>query len=464
MKADNREGAVTQSLRAAIANAGSEGRVPSVRALMAAHGVGPVTVQRAFASLVREGLIEPRPGQGTFVRAAQAESSLPADLAWQSVALGAARADGDLLAGLLGVPEEGSLVLSSGYLPPDLQATRLLATAMREVASKPALWDRTPADGLDAMRGWFASASAGLFSRHEVIVCSGGQSAIAAIVRALVPPGETLLVEAPTYVGAIGAAHAAGLTLVPVPTDAAGVRPDLLDAAFRATGARVFYCQPTFANPTGAVLAPDRRAVVLQVLKDARAFAIEDDWARDLAFRPPPPTLASQDRDGHVVLIRSLAKSVAPGLRVAAIMARGAALARIRAMRASNDLFVSGVMQATALAVVTAPGWNRHLHAVRRTLGERRDALVAAVRSELGSTSIHLVPDGGMHLWVRLSDTLSDVALAGSLAREGVIVSAGRAWFPAEPPGPFLRLTFGASADVLRRGVVRIREAVERYA
>src|SRR5581483_88210 len=125
----------------------------------------------------------------------------------------------------------------------------------------------------------------------------------------------------------------------------AGVRPDLLAEALRATGARVFYCQPTFANPHGATLAPERRAAVLQAVRDAGAFLIEDDWARDFALEPAPPPLVADDRDGHVVYVRSLSKSATPGLRVGAIAARGPAASRLRARRLADALFVAAPMQ-----------------------------------------------------------------------------------------------------------------------
>lgn len=465
MTKDNSLGTIVQTLRAAITAGGADKRLPSVRTLMTMHGVGPATVQRAFAILSGEGLIDPRPGQGTFVRQVDATAKHAlADLSWQAVALGAARVETDPMAGLLEIPGPNDIPLSMGYLPPDLQATPLLAAALREVTRRSDLWDRVPVDGLDGLRGWFArdGGGEGSFSPHEVVVCPGGQSAISATLRALAPPGGTLLVEAPTYVGVIAAARAAGLKLVPVPTDADGVRPDLLEAAFRKTGARLFYCQPTFANPSGTVLARTRRNSVLEVLGDARAFAIEDDWARDLAFDTPPLPLAVDDSHGHVVLIRSLAKSAAPGLRVAAVMARGAALARFKTMRRSDDLFVSGLLQATALAAVRSPAWARHLRAARVALVERRDALVAAVREQFGPACLATVPQGGMHLWVQLPDGVSDVAVASELLREGVVVSAGRLWFPSDPPSSYLRLTFAAPVDVLRQGVARVGEVVRR--
>lgn len=463
-------GLVTQALRDLIGAAAPGAKLPSVRMLMSEYRVSPATVERAFAQLAGEGLIDPKPGQGTFVRpppVAVAEAEFgDADLSWQAVALGQGRGDTDIMSALLALPSPGTIALSMGYLPPDLQATGLLKEALRQAAGRPDLWDRLPLEGLEALRAWFAREVGGghVFAPHEVLVCPGGQAAIASTFRALVPPGRPLLVEAPTYVGAIAAARAAGVQLIPVPSDGNGVRPDLLADAFRQTGAKAFYGQPTFANPSGVVLSPDRRVAVLDIARTARAFVIEDDWARDLALGGPPPApLATQDRHGHVVYIRSLAKSAAPGLRVAAVMARGAALARLRSSRSCDDFFVCGPLQASALAVVTAPGWKRHLQAARTSLRERRDALVAALRTELGDRLAFHVPDGGMHLWVRLPDQVSDAALTADLARRSVIVSPGWIWFPADPAGSYLRLTFGASPATLRDGVKQLRSALRPW-
>lgn len=363
------------------------------------------------------------------------------------------------------LPPAGSLVLSMGYLPPELQPTDLLASALRQAATRCELWDRLPVEGLETLRGWFARevGRGAVFTPHDVIIYPGGQAAIASTFRALVPPGHPVLVETPTYTGAISAARAAGLELIPVPMDEDGALPDLLADAFRRTGARVFYSQPTFSNPSGAVMSAARRAAILAAVAEARAFVIEDDWARDFDLtNVAPEPLAATDRDGHVIYIRSLAKSAAPALRVAAVMARGAALARLKAMRGCDDFFVSGPLQAAALSAVTAPAWKRHLQKARAALVERRDTLASALKSELGDRISFRVPQGGMHLWIRLPDHISDTGLAAEMARQGVVVGPGRAWFPADPDGSFLRLTFAATTATLVEGVKRLGGAIRK--
>jgi DNA-binding transcriptional MocR family regulator len=178
--------------------------------------------------------------------------------------------------------------------------------------------------------------------------------------------------------------------------------------------------------------------------------------ARHGDHRRPAP-LAADDPDGHVVLLRSLTKVAAPGLRIAMVAARGAAGARLRAMRHVDDFFVSGPLQQAALELVSAPAWRRHLKHLSGALRERRDALAAAVTRDLPDLRLAPLPDGGLHLWGQLPDHVDDVRLAAEAAGAGVVVFPGTPFFAADAPGSFLRLTFGATEPAdLAEGVRRL--------
>src|SRR5690606_23518664 len=236
----------------------------------------------------------------------------------------------DELAALLATHRPEALPLSCGYFDQQLQPLGALGAAMARAAGKPSAWGRQPTEGLPDLREWFANEVGGGLRAADFTICSGGQPALAAAFRGLGRPGEVVLVEAPTYLGAMAAARDAGLRVVGVPTDEHGVRPDLLAAPFRTTGARRFYCQPLHANPHGAVLSAERRAAVLDVVAEAKAFLIADDYARGLTLDGcAPPPLSVDDNDGHVIYVRSLTKVVAPGMRLSAIGARGVAAARL---------------------------------------------------------------------------------------------------------------------------------------
>ncbi len=458
---------MAEDLRATAVALPPGARLPSVRELMARHRAGPQTVQRAIARLADEGLVDPRPGRGTFVTSPAPEPEVIApDLGWQALALGEGAADASALYDMMRLPPPGAIALSSGYPDESLQPTGLLAAALARAARRPGAWARVPTEGIDRLRAWFAAEAGGLFRAHDVVVTPGAQAGLSTVMRVFAGPGVPVLVESPTFLGTIAAARMAGGRVVPVPVDRGGVRTDLLEAAFRATGAKVFVCQPLYANPHGASLAPERRAEVLRIVREAGAFLVEDDYARDLSLDDdPPPPLASEDRDGHVVYLRSLTKAAAPGLRIGAIAARGAAGARIRAARTVDDFIVAGPLQEAALDLVSSPAWRRHRRTTAAALTERRDVLIAALRRHAPRARVELVPRGGFSLWIGLPDGVDDVAVAAAAEREGVIVSAGRPWFPAEAPGPFLRLTFAsAQVDELDRGARILGEVLAELA
>jgi DNA-binding transcriptional MocR family regulator len=464
MNDDNASARVIQDLRSAAAGATAGSRLPSVRELTARHRASPVTVARAVRALAAEGVVEARPGLGTFVAARPDGVAAAPDLSWQAVTLGPrpAGADEEALQALLAMPRPGVIPLSTGYLDARLQPAAALGAALARAARHPSAWERCPVEGREDLRAWFAREAGGPLRAEDMIICSGGQAALSTAFRALAAPGEAVAVESPTYLGALAAARAAGLRVVPVPVDGDGVRPDLLAAAMARSGARLFYCQPLYANPHGAVLATGRRAAVLDAVRAAGAFLLEDDYARDLTIDGDAPApLAAEDRDGHVVYVRSLTKPTAPGLRVAAIGARGPAGARLRAARVLDDFFVAGAMQQAALEFVTAPAWPRHRRALRAALRQRRAALLDALARHLPQLRPVAVPRGGLHLWLRLPDGTDDVELAAAAAAEQVVVFAGRPWFAAEPPAPHLRLTFAAAApDLLEEGVRRLARAL----
>jgi DNA-binding transcriptional MocR family regulator len=440
-------------------------RLPSTRELTARYGVSPVTLSRALAALAAEGLLITRPGSGTYV----AERARPApespDLSWQTLALGDRTVDATSVAFLLQTEPAGAVSLAGGYPHPALLPNRALGAALARAGRRPDASERPPPAGIPALRAWFARSLGAAVAPDDVLITGGAQAALSAAFRAIVPSGAPVLLESPTYIGAIAVARAARLRTVPVPTDEHGVQPDLLAAAFAATGARLFYCQPTFHNPTGTVLANQRRAQVLAAAREAGAFVIEDDFARWLSHeRPAPPPLLTDDTDGRVVHIASLTKATSPNLRVGALIARGPVAERLRALRLVDDFFVPRLLQEAALELVSAPAWRAHLTRLAAALAERRAALLAALAEQLPDATVSRSPAGGLHLWVRLPDQVDDLTLAAQARAAGVLVSPGRPYFSAEPPAAYLRLSFAAVRDAgeLRQGVHRLATALRR--
>ena len=441
-------------------------RLPSSRELVERHRVSPITVSRAIALLAQDGVVESRPGSGTYV----SELSAPAaavDHSWQTVALADRSVDISGVMQLSDSVEEGVLPLGAGYLHSSLQPTRALAAAFGHAARLPEVWDRPPAAGLRGLRAWFAASAAPGIDAHDVIITPGGQGAISAAFRALVPCGAPLLVESPTYQGAIAIARMAGIRHVPVPTDAEGIIPDLLAEAFSRTGAQALYIQPTYQNPTGAVLSPSRRSAVLGrrfgrwgIRDRGRLRPMAVVRASGTAAAPPrrsggPGRLHHLAHEGRFAepANRSVDSS-RPGRRSTPIDTH-----RGRHVRAPDDS--RGCARARERKrLESPPARPRPMRSLKRS-----HALASAVTAADAGQPARVDSTGRQCTcgWPsRRTSTTLEVALAAR--RNGVAVMPGRSFFSAEEAGSHLRLTFtGVPSEAdLEEGVRRLVERCAR--
>ncbi|MFE1392859.1 PLP-dependent aminotransferase family protein [Nocardiopsis alba] len=439
-------GRIVAELSDWISRAEPGARLPSTRELVARHEASPVTVQKALRALVAQGLVESRPGVGTFVRARRA--TRVHDHRWQTSALGAVPRVPEPSTALRPAPE-GAIALHSGYPDRELLPERLVRAAFARAARGGAALERPTAAGDAELRAWFAASLAGSTlhgidppTPEDVVVVPGSQSGISTLFRALAGPGGALVMESPTYWGAIRAAAWAGVRVVPVAGGEHGPDPDEVDRALARSGARAFYAQPLFANPTGACWSVETAERILEVVRRHGVFLIEDDWAHDFGIEDDPVPLAARDDDGHVIHLRSLTKSVSPAVRVAAVIARGPVRERVLVSAQSESMYVSGALQEVALDVVTRPAWRTHRQGLRHRLAERRDLLTSALAEHAPALRVESPPRGGLNLWARLPEGVSPLRAAEECARAGVVVAPGDEWFPTEPTGPYLRLNY----------------------
>lgn len=448
------------ALERELASLSPGARFPSVRSLVERFDASALTVHRAIARLVREGRLVTRPGDGTFVASTRA-AARPLDLSWQTVALGTAPAGNAGLESLFVPPRPHVIQLGTGYTDPSLQPLALLQRATARAAGDPSTWARLPVEGREDLRAWFARDVGGDAQAQNVMIVPGGQAALSTVLRSLVGAGGALVTESPTYFGMLEIAKLAGVKTLPVPSDDEGIRVDLLEQALTRSRARVIYLQPTYANPTGVSLTPERRARVLELAAQKGAFIIEDDFARDLGVGTPPPPLA-REGEGRVIYVRSLTKTGAPGLRVAAIVAFGPVLARLRSARAIDDFFVAGLMQSVAAELVSSAAYPAHVRRLQSELASRRAAAQSALARHLPSARLRHVPSGGFSLWVELPEGVDDGALSREAERRGVHVADSAPWYASEPHAPHLRMSVAAAnAASIESGVQILGEVLD---
>lgn len=311
-------------------------------------------------------MIVTEPGRGTFVAAAAGSAATqPIDAGWQTVALQGRAVDTEDLMRQVALPDSGAIVLSTGYLDPSLQPTRAMADALARAARRPGGWNRAPLAGLAELRAKLATGIG--VPPADVLIVPGGQAGLSTALRALTPIGGTVVVESPTYFGLLALARSAGLRPVPVATDSAGIRPDLLAETLAMTGARLVCCRPMYANPTGdrpgcqpAARGAGRRTRRRRVPAGGRPGPAA-------VLSPRSPTAADPRRSPRQRRTPDVPDQAGrPGLRIGALAARGPAAPRMRGLRVVDDFFVPRPLQETALDLLTSAAWPRHLSRLRR--------------------------------------------------------------------------------------------------
>ena len=293
----------------------------------------------------------------------------------------------------------------------------------------------------------------------ELLITSGSQQALTLIATVLLEPGDTVLVEEPSYLAALQAFQLAGATVVPVPCDDEGLDPDAAAALADRHGARLLYTIPTFQNPTGRTLPTERREALVAHARRAGFWLLEDDPYGELRYRgePLPPLAALDDR---VLSLSTLSKIAAPGLRIGWVRAPEPLRRPLTIAKQAADLHSSTVDQAAAARWLEAIDLDDRVAQLRAAYGARRDALIAGLGDALPAGSTHNHPDGGMFVWARLPDGWDAAELLERALAHDVAFVPGFPFFAGPPDPATLRLSFTAHGpDEIAEGLRRLRRS-----
>ncbi|MFI0820426.1 PLP-dependent aminotransferase family protein [Streptomyces sp. NPDC021098] len=293
----------------------------------------------------------------------------------------------------------------------------------------------------------------------DLLVTSGSQQALALTSMALLTPGDTVLVESPTYLAALQCFASGGARVVPVPCDEDGVDPVALAGLAAAERPKLLYVVPNFQNPTGRTLSVERRRAVAEVAAHHGLWIVEDDPYGELRFHGTPlPWIASLDSAAdRTVLLGSLSKIMSPGMRLGWLRAPAALRRACATVKQATDLHCSTVDQAAAARYLTHADFDAHLARVRAAYRVRRDALLDGLPSALPHGSTWNRPDGGMFVWVRLPGGHDATTLLPRAVAHDVAYVPGAPFFagPADPAT--LRISFTEHpAETIREGLTRL--------
>jgi 2-aminoadipate transaminase len=306
----------------------------------------------------------------------------------------------------------------------------------------------------------------------EVMTTSGSQQGLDLVARVLIAPGDVVLVEVPTYTGAIAAFRNAQCRLVGVKQDADGINLEDLDAAClreRAAGSRVnlLYLVPNFQNPAGILLSLDKRARLLDWAERRDILIVEDDpygelYFEDVATVEETRPLKADDRGGRVIYLSTFSKTLAPGFRVAWVAAPAAIVERFDTAKQSMDLMCGILDQRVVHQSIVRGVLARQAAPLRQLYRVRRDVMEEALSGSLGGRLTWIAPKGGFFLWATLPEGYDCEALLARALEQGVIFVIGSAFCVDGSGHDRVRLSFSwPSPERIREGARRLAIAMQ---
>ena len=302
---------------------------------------------------------------------------------------------------------------------------------------------------------------------EDLLVTTGSQQGLDLVTRVLTDPGDVILVELPTYVGAISAFRNLQASLVGVPQEADGIDLAALDATWQRLGregrrVKFLYVVPNFQNPTGLLIGLDKRQRLLEWAERRDVLIVEDDPYRELYFEDSTTEaevrpIKADDGNGRVVYLSSFSKTLAPGYRVAWIAAPPILAAKLEMAKQAEDLLTGSLDQRMIYEACRRGVLERQLPMLRRHYAEKRDVMEDALRREIGSGISWPKPKGGFFLWVTLPAGVDAGRMIARAIAEGVIYVTGDAFYVNGAGRNTLRLSFSApTPDRIRAGVARL--------
>ena len=327
------------------------------------------------------------------------------------------------------------------------------------VALRERICDVMALSGIDATNG---------ASPDDVVVTVGGQQALDLVARLFLDPGDVVLAEGPTYVGALGVFQAAQAQVVHVTMDADGLVPEALEAAIAEVArsgrrAKFLYTIPTFQNPAGVTLTEERRERILDVCERAGLLVIEDDPYGQLSFEGEAPLpLRARRREG-VFYLSTFSKTFAPGLRVGWILAPHAVREKLVMTSEAQILCPSAYAQAAVTTYLATMPWREQLKIYREVYRERRDALLHALTDLMPTGTAWTRPKGGLFVWATLPAGLDSKAMMPRAIAARVAYVPGTGFYADGTGTGNMRLNFSFSApERLREGVRRLAGVMEQ--
>ena len=293
--------------------------------------------------------------------------------------------------------------------------------------------------------------------RSNVLAITGSMQGIDLICRAFINPGDAIMVESPTFLGALQTFNLAQAKLVPVSMDEEGVIIEELEEKIKLHRPKLYYCIPTFQNPTGRTLSLERRRRVAELAAKYDMVVIEDDPYCELRYRNEPlPCIKTFDDAGQVILLNSFSKTLSPGIRVGAALGAPEKIRKLTICKQSADTHTANITQAIAAEFMARGLMKPHIESILPGYNSKMNAMLDAIDEFFPKECQCTRPDGGLFIWGKMPDGVLTLPLFERAVKEYKVAFVPGEHFFCDPAigRSTLRLNFSSEPiDRICKGI-----------
>lgn len=426
-------------------------RLPSIRRLSYSLKVNPATVVSAYRILEQEGWVRSRPGSGVYARNKKSFTHSSFN-------------EADITGSLTYYHTEDNpyIDLAAGTPSPNLFPVAQFKKHLNEVLDRDAGWafDYQNSAGWEPFRHTLSEYVKDMLQisadPSSMWVISGAQQGIDLSAKALLHPGDRVILEAPTYRGALGAFWSRGADTIAVELHQYGMDMDILEERLAETRPRLLYIQSRFQTPTSYSWGKDQLYRLLELAEKYDLYILEDDLLSDLYFDTPPEplNLKSIDRSNRVIYVRGFSKVLLPGLRLGLLIIPKALQSLFEQAKQSSDIATDGFLQRAVDLYLKRNHHKTRMEELRQHYGYCYGSMIKAVTQHLGPLGCNLYPcNGGLHLWISLPGGVKSADLYTKALKGGVKIMPGEVFQDTS----HIRLSFACiEADQIEEGISKL--------
>ncbi|MBE9076956.1 PLP-dependent aminotransferase family protein [Romeria aff. gracilis LEGE 07310] len=446
-------------------------RLPSIRALAREIRVSPLTVTEAYGMLEGDDLVYAQPGSGYFVRVPPAEvpAATSAFAPAQTVIIQEPQQSGfcEQFTASSQLQARPDLIdFSSGF--PHLGEQKDFARLARRAVSqsKDTLLRYGLPQGQPILRQQITQllVQQGLaVAPEQLLITNGSQQGLALAMQYYLKPGDWVIVESPTYHGAIALLETLGARIVGIPMQADGINLTLLEQYLHSHRPRLIYTISTLHNPTGITTPSDHRQQLIAIANRYDCLVLEDNAYEGLHFEPVPPPLKAFDPHDRVTYVGTFSKTLMPGLRVGYLVAPEAHRQGLLRQMLLHDFHVATLSQAVVSEYLATGYYRRHLDRLRMQNRQNRDRMLQALSQHFPDGTTWTIPQGGFFLWVHLPEPFPIQRISQAALQQGVLIACGSAFFPKQQGYPALRLNFSLPPEEIVKGIAILGRLLQQH-